>query len=78
MPSRFTSEEKAKHGPYDWIPFGAGPRNCIAMRLALTEVKIAAASLIRAYRFVRTEKTEVRLTKMTKKSYRKIDGNIRL
>ena len=59
-PYRFTSEEKAKHTAYDWIPFGSGPRNCIAMRLALAEVKIAVAYLVRAYKFVRCEKTEVR------------------
>ena len=58
-PYRFTPEEKAKHNPYDWIPFGAGPRNCLAMRLALTEFKIAIVYLIRKYKFVRTEKTEV-------------------
>ena len=58
--SRWTPEEKAKHGPYDWIPFGAGPRNCVAMRLALTEFKIAMVYLIRAFKFVKTEKTEVR------------------
>ncbi len=58
---RWTPEEKAKHGPYDWIPFGAGPRNCVAMRLALTEFKIAMVYLIRAFKFVRTEKTEVGL-----------------
>ena len=58
-PYRFTSEEKAKHGPYDWIPFGSGPRNCVAMRLAQVELKIGVAYLIRAYKFVRCERTEV-------------------
>ena len=38
-PYRFTSEEKAKHRPYDWLQFGSGPRNCLAMRLAQIEVK---------------------------------------
>ncbi len=58
-PYRFTPEEKAKHGPQDWIPFGSGPRNCIAMRLALTELKIATAYMLRKYRIVRSVKTEV-------------------
>ena len=58
-PYRFTPEEKAKHGPYDWMPFGAGPRNCIAMRFALLEVKVAAAFLLQKYKFVRSVDTEV-------------------
>ena len=58
-PYRFTTEEKAKHTAYDWIPFGSGPRNCVAMRLAQIEVKIGVAYLIRAYKFVRCDKTEV-------------------
>ena len=58
-PYRFTPEEKLKHGPYDWLPFGAGPRGCIAMRLGLLEIKIACIYLLRAFRFIKSEKTEV-------------------
>ena len=58
-PWRFTPEEKGKHSSYDWLPFGAGPRNCLAMRLALLEVKVAVAHLVQKYKFVRSEKTEV-------------------
>ena len=58
---RFSSEEKAKHGAYDWIPFGSGPRNCIAMRLALTELKIATAYIVKNYKLLRGSKTEVNL-----------------
>ena len=58
-PYRFTSEQKAKHSSYDWMPFGAGPRNCIAIRLALLEVKVAVAHLVQKYKFVRSVDTEV-------------------
>ena len=58
-PYRFTKEEKAKHSPYDWLPFGVGPRNCIAMRLVIMEVKIVVAYFLRKYRFIRSDKTEV-------------------
>ena len=58
-PYRFTPEEKAKHGLCDWMPFGVGPRHCIAMRLALLEVKVAVAYLVRKYKFVRSIDREV-------------------
>ena len=58
-PYRFTPEEKAKHGSYDWMPFGGGPRNCLGMRLAVLEVKVAVAHLVRKYKFLRSIDTEV-------------------
>ena len=67
-PYRFTSEEKAKHTAYDWIPFGSGPRNCIAMRLAQVELKMAVAYLVRAYKFVKCEENEVSTTNLTRSS----------
>ena len=56
---RFTPEEKARRDTYDHIPFGYGPRNCIAMRLALMEIKMSAAMLLKHFTFVRCEKTKV-------------------
>lgn len=54
---RFTPENKEKHHPLQWIPFGHGPRNCIGMRLALLEMKIAVILLLQKYRFVPNSKT---------------------
>src|SRR5699024_2527852 len=38
MPERFVGEPT--HHKYAYIPFGAGPRNCVARSLALLEAKL--------------------------------------
>ncbi|KAK7074658.1 Cytochrome P450 3A4 [Halocaridina rubra] len=45
-PDRFMPENKACIRNYTHLPFGAGPRNCIAMRFALMEAKVALAKMI--------------------------------
>jgi len=57
-PERFSTEEKAKRNPVVFMPFGAGPRQCLATRLALLEVKLAIATLLRKYKLVRAPETE--------------------
>lgn len=54
---RFLPENRALHHPLQWIPFGYGPRNCIGMRLALLEIRIALVYLFQRYRFVPNSKT---------------------
>ncbi|XP_060554895.1 cytochrome P450 3A14-like [Ruditapes philippinarum] len=56
-PERFTHEEKAKRDPFVFMPFGHGPRNCIGMRLALLEAKIATVSVLRKLKFVKCPET---------------------
>ncbi|XP_054759699.2 cytochrome P450 3A24-like [Lytechinus pictus] len=58
-PNRFTKENREKRHPFAWIPFGAGPRNCIGMRFALMEVKMAIIRLLQNYRVETCPNTEI-------------------
>ncbi|XP_061187622.1 cytochrome P450 3A24-like [Saccostrea echinata] len=58
-PERFTPENKAKLNPYQFMPFGYGPRICIGKRLALTEIKVAMTKILREFEFTTCSKTNV-------------------
>ncbi|XP_052832924.1 cytochrome P450 3A17 isoform X1 [Octopus bimaculoides] len=58
IPERFSEEAKSKQVPFTYLPFGAGPRMCLGMRLAKLEFKVAAVQMIRNFKIFATEKTE--------------------
>ncbi|XP_072169147.1 cytochrome P450 3A14-like [Diadema setosum] len=58
-PSRFSKENKERHHPLAWLPFGAGPHNCIGLRFALMETKMAVVRVLQKYRFETCPQTEI-------------------
>ena len=56
---RFHPDEKAKRHPLAHMPFGLGPRNCVGMRFALMEAKMALLTILRRFKFERSPDTEV-------------------
>jgi cytochrome P450 len=59
-PSGSGEDDAPSHLRYSHLPFGGGPRACIGVHLALTELVIAVAAVLRAYR-LRAVVTEPRL-----------------
>ena len=57
-PDNFNKENRALRDPYTFLGFSQGPRNCIAMRFALLEVKICIAHLLTRFNFLPCEKTK--------------------
>ncbi|KAH8345427.1 hypothetical protein KR084_000298, partial [Drosophila pseudotakahashii] len=51
IPERFDEEQIEKRPACAFLPFGAGPRNCIGLRLGRMQVIIGMALLIRHFRF---------------------------
>lgn len=56
-PFRFKPDREKSNDSF--IPFGSGPRSCIAFRFALLEIKLVLTKILSKYRFEKFEKTIV-------------------
>ncbi|XP_041859474.1 cytochrome P450 3A27-like [Melanotaenia boesemani] len=60
-PERFSKDNKDNIDPYSFLPFGAGPRNCIGMRFAVLMMKLAIVEILQNFSFVTCKETEIPL-----------------
>nr|BAM73820.1 cytochrome P450 [Bombyx mori]BAM73821.1 cytochrome P450 [Bombyx mori] len=56
-PERFMDDQKKDRPSHLYLPFGAGPRNCIGLRFAMISAKIAMVALMKNFKFSVCSKT---------------------
>ena len=60
-PENFSAENKSKRSPYAFLSFGQGPRNCIGMRFALLQMKLALVRILTNFKIETCSKTVEKL-----------------
>uniref|UniRef100_A0A8C6RC19 Thromboxane-A synthase n=1 Tax=Nannospalax galili TaxID=1026970 RepID=A0A8C6RC19_NANGA len=60
-PERFTAEARMQRKPFTYLPFGAGPRSCLGVRLGLLVVKLTLVHVLHKFRFEASPETQVPL-----------------
>ncbi|XP_033365603.1 uncharacterized protein LOC117242787 [Bombus vosnesenskii] len=58
-PLRFTEEVKSTRPSFAYLPFGAGPRICLGMRLGLMQAKLGIVQILKDYEISPCEKTKI-------------------
>ncbi|XP_045245433.2 cytochrome P450 3A8 [Macaca fascicularis] len=61
LPERFSKKNNDNIDPYIYTPFGNGPRNCIGMRFALMNMKLAIIRVLQNFSFKPCKETQIPL-----------------
>lgn len=64
-PERFSKKNKESINPYTYMPFGIGPRNCIGMRFAIMNMKLALVRILQHFSFKPCKETQIPLKLFT-------------
>lgn len=56
-PERFNAENKPRQVPMSYLPFGAGPHNCIGLQIALLQIKLGLIYFLRQHRIELCDRT---------------------
>ncbi|KAF5918227.1 hypothetical protein HPG69_002869, partial [Diceros bicornis minor] len=60
-PEEFSKKNKDSINPYLYLPFGTGPRNCIGMRFATVNMKLAVVRILQNFSFKPCKETQIPL-----------------
>lgn len=60
-PDRFSAEASAKHHPFAFIPFGAGPRLCAGRNFAMMEMILILAKIVRQFKIAQHQNNTIEM-----------------